>query len=659
MPKHSKHRLGCDCLNQVEGIGDGIQGGRCTYCVDPYHQALCAYVAHFECSYYTGDATREKITEPCVVLRKDCIFNCAYSSRWACSGSNPTNDAPVLQWPECQGLDAPFGARCPGCETIGCITGTITLLNIDPNDSLCNTEEAGTAGTVELDFTLRYYGNEVTTPHQEPPYNEPLYPGSCMWSGIPVVRSSGRQLYANPIFMDYIDGAWRLRFYYRNNFPPGTVGNSCTGPADIGDFAGNFVRNDFDLPYFTCDPESFTDIDVSGTFFGVPGNVELSIRDWSIDPRCPTPAFISLSACTWAEDPCAGSDGCDQSLEPVGLSDEFGDSTDDCFTKWRLILTSETTATLDLTTREGFFAHYVCNDFHCYERSTFTMPPGCYDAVTNPGGQYSREVIGLPLCLCVSPLSYANSVCANSGQEACCDSGGPTLNVKINVVDCDGETIIENTWWPFTRGADLPCGVPNPFPNDPCLYFAAQIPVDDGCDDWGGDLFVVMYCGSLTPDLGVTNPCMGNGPDHYGFIVYCFNNDTGCWEERDSFCSSYTCQCLGPNPPEATFTKDCCCEPCESCLNDVDALVLSDGTNMLTLTFVEGVGWFATGASIAGCDAGEGWIFGLNCETGTAGIATDSGSVVGSTPSFECNPFSASFSVTGCDGNPYTLTVTE
>lgn len=541
MAKHSKHRSPpCDCLNKVADLGSGRQSGSCTQCDDQYLNGLCAYVAHFECNYYTQNATREKVAEPCLVLRKDCILGCTYSSRWACTSNNPTNDAPVLRWDNCDALGA-LAQRCAGCERIGCITGTISTVTAD---TICANEAgAGPFTFTNLDFVLSYTGGQVPTECQLNntcgPGDDLVYADSCVWSGY-AVDADGNTQYQFPIFMDYFEGGWRMRFYYRVGVVVGF--ELCLPPVDDLDLRTNFQRVNIDLPYFTCDPSTWTAVSHDDDSY-----FNLEIASWSVTSGCPTPAVIDMSDCTWAQAGCEGADTCDQSEEPTGSTDEFYDSIDQCYTKWRMTITSPTTATLELTTREGFFAIYTCENFNCYARSTFKMAAGAYDEYTNPTGVYSPEVIGLPLCLCVSPLSYAAGGCVNSGLEACCDSGGPSLPVHLTINNCDDVQVIDD-WVPFYRGIALPCGVTDQT-GDECLYFGAYVNVDAGCADWGGDLFIYMACGSF----------IGGSDQQYNYVVYCLNNDTLCWEEMAAYTQDYECQCNGPNPASLTITKPCCC----------------------------------------------------------------------------------------------------
>lgn len=667
MPKHSKHRSPpCDCLNKVESVSDSIQSGSCEHCNGGYRDSVCAYVAHFECNYYSQNATRERIAEPCVVLRKDCILGCTYSSRWACPSSNPIQDTQVLQWDGCTLLGNPAAAlSCAGCEQLtGCITGVITALTL-PTDANNTCPVLNGAEDPPIDIALRYYGNQVVTESTGvPPLNEPVYPNSCMWSGTAIVRNTGMEMYRMPLFLDrFEDGSWRMRIYIRVNFSGGFE-TACSGPENLEDLRLNFARYDIDLPYLDCDLSTFTDIDHTD------GEFHVTITDWAVQNPCPVFPQIALpGGCTWGQATCAGDDTCDQSQEAQVPYDDYADAVDSCYTKWRMTITSETTAELDLLTREGYFAHYVCNDFQCRARSTFKRHGTAYDAATNPDGNYSPETIGLPPCVCVSPLSFIDSICNESGFDTCCDSGGTTLPVHINSVRVcpDGDPILEDEWVDFIRGIDLPCGVPNPTPYNPCLYFGTYITSDQDCAEWGPSLFVLMMCGRYAEEYGFSSPpgtcaTVDGQEQYYAFKVYCLNADTGCYEEAAAYDVCYVCQCQGPDPADLTIEVDCCCPVTCGCdPTPPTTLYADDGTTVAELTWVGPDYWAGTAPSgFAGCLNDPVGIE-LICNGGSTYTLQMEADVCDSSDADDCDPFSITFAPSGCCGGlaAGTVTVTE
>lgn len=545
MPKHSKHRLGCDCLNEVDDDIEGVHPGRCDACTDSYHEALCAYTAYFECAYYAQDGTYEKLTEPCVVLKKDCLFGCTYSSRWSCPGGDVRQDTPWIQRTDCNiVVDGGTGASCTFC-TSGCFAALITAISIpDACEDIRETIENGIAESGGFLVNL--------------PFNVGG-PRGCEWKGIRGLYGIGN---GAPTFQLILsvdeDGNWNLQVVYP------TAG--CEVVQRI------FTTHTLPVYDFNCTSP--------GTMELTDGEITLTIQ-WTATTNCqPTSGGVltNFNACTWAEDPCGGPDSCSQDAEPAEAYDTYYDRSDDCFTKWRLDISAAPSATLTGTMRTGKTAIYVTNQFQCYEHTTFTLQ------------EKDPAFIGIPACLCVRPVNSPFGGCANSGNDACCDSGGQVINVNLTVFNCDNELVFQG-FHPFVRGMPLPCGVGNPFPEDPCLYFVAQIPVDAGCAEWGPDLFVVMYCSANTPAEGVPNPCGPGdpgGPFQYNFTVYCFNVAEDCWEEQDSQCHSFECTCLGPNPPELSLTKTCCCEACCPCETEggklVEITVACPGGTVTTLS---------------------------------------------------------------------------
>lgn len=572
--RHSTKRSGCDCLNKTPALSDRPNGGQCEYCAETTipgtgtisfpRNAPCYFVALFGCDHYTNDAEREHIATPCVVLRKDCVAgdrSCIWSSRWQCATADPNLDQPVLTTDQCfagGGSTTGYAEFQPCRDVKRC--GGLMFVRQDPPE-----EGGGDRCSFSQQFRVlccEYYWifDDVLIRELCPEFADD-------WAG---VDSRDRGQFARCCICEDAE----------TFASPGISGEACEPSSVICPHGRTGGTPDWDC----CSVDTLLDVAPApldpSTYVLDCIFCKLDMPDPPTDEdyvayRADPTIFCSgkilynnslVTACTWAEQPCEGIDGCDSPGTEFGEgTGTDGDEIDRlaCFTKWELIPTSTTTALFRGRSRRGYFANYVCNDWNCYRRCTFTMQKG----------DYSAEVVGLPLCLCIVPHNYIEPQCGQSGQLACCDTGGDSLAAKMTVRDCNNNLIIDNEWVSFARGGVLPCGVSNPFPNDPCLYFTATVSVDEGCDQWGGDLFIVMYCSENTyAGTGGSNPC-GDSPTQYNFVVYCFNADEGCWEEKLGICSSYTCECFGPNPPELSLTKPCCCEPCCPCAADDNMLL--------------------------------------------------------------------------------------
>ena len=98
MTRISKARCsGCDCLNQAVPQSESDKE---VVCCNDY--GFCQYVATFECERFARDG--EKLTDPCLVFRKDCLKGCHYSSRWRIDEVG--DDVPILRMTKCIRSDA-------------------------------------------------------------------------------------------------------------------------------------------------------------------------------------------------------------------------------------------------------------------------------------------------------------------------------------------------------------------------------------------------------------------------------------------------------------------------------------------------------------------------------------------------------------------------
>lgn len=671
----SRKRRGCDCKNKSPRMQLTANSGRCEHCQEVIavtgtgtdlveREAPCFFIAIFECDHYTQDDEREHVTTPCLVLRKRCVRQeCIWDSRWSCLTGDPNLDQPTLSTRSCyQGQNADDGyAEFQPCRDVIRCGGTMFVLDGGSPGAegfpvglpACNVSDQFNV----LCCTYYWIFDDVQIHELCPEFAD-------IWAGV-----------------DSRDVGQVASCCYCEDYESEGNGPSC----ERGGINEGLV---IDCPH---DRQGFPDWDCCDTrtlveFDPAPYSYVLDCIKCRQDQDVPTDeeyeAFFAdptqycngqilhngapVEGCTWADQPCSGPDLCATPGTEFGEgTGSFGDEIDglDCYTKWQLEPVSPTVCYLRGRTRRGYTANYVCNNWNCYERRTFTMQPG----------DYSPELIGLPLCVCVYPHNYRSASCASSGQLACCDTGEGSISVEISIADCEGELVYDRQRIAFSRGGPLPCGVANPFPTDPCLYFTASIGIDAGCAEWGPDLFVVMYCSAHTP-AEVSPPCgIGDpgGPFKYNFVYYCFDNEEQCWIEVGSSCQSYECGCFGPNPPEFFYQKDCCCEDCCPCLADdfktVEIVATRAGCGSVTtlsanISSTDGICQFNIDGSSEDCGTFQGT---LQCPSGTeSGFTLDATLVCGDDPNCSISwsvhgdgTDTATMELNSCD--PLDLTVTH
>jgi hypothetical protein len=229
-----------------------------------------------------------------------------------------------------------------------------------------------------------------------------------------------------------------------------------------------------------------------------------------------------------------------------------------CLKKWSLTQTGATTATLDLTTRQGYTGQWSCDNFNCIGRSTFTLV------------RRDTELVhaALPKCICVTSVKTVNddTTCTDDTQECdCC-------------LDFDGGFPLEIA----------PCGVSTPF---------GVVMYRDGVGTSGTPTPTSYKCGFFWGALlaGVTQPngldigdYLCDGYNGVGFLAYCTGHnawsldiyttsDAGStWDFAESATLSGTTCAEGGIQFSIAFTGNVtatgypyiCCPTTDTCCND-------------------------------------------------------------------------------------------
>lgn len=425
--KKRLNRCGCDSRLDLPSVAEG-PWTCCEDCVE----APCTYAILSPCRYWMPDG--ELILEPCLLLRKDCIRGCKYSSRWDGGGRD---DVPVLR-PETCRVEAcqptGGGGGCTSCPDVECFDLVLSSIGDGFGERGC-----GNSYATQLPLTVRltggncYYFGCVSTPC--PDGSTVTFLNQHVLCFYLTIESD---TFARLRVLEYISNSSTQSYTYLfeiNNF-------ACTGAALSLTTPGDGISNS-SLPAGAL-TGTLTPVSCGS---GGGGNPRLDVT------------LASGTKCTWSAD------------------------DDDLFVKWVLAPSIQAPQLLQLQTRGGFTAIYAADPegSDCKDPRTFTVL------------ERSPELHFLPKHLCVQPVeSEPEHVCATAADQcACNDPGYDYGQFYMEVTGCDGDLAFVGTVTSdrYFSASTWPCGITFPSPA-PCGAFLYTIPLGD-C---GNDVKMVIWC---------------------------------------------------------------------------------------------------------------------------------------------------------------------
>lgn len=568
MPKHSKHRRGCDCLNKTLPLTAISPELGCSYCAEPYRRTPCAYKALFECNYWT--TLGEKIAEPCIVLRKDCPSGCSYTSRWDEFGVE--GDLPVIRASSCtvppDFADTGFCSICPAVQSWTASFSGVGSSYCDGPYGIILPGKAVAPGLLTFidNICLEY------------DLKRSLDLGVCVYS-------AGNSLESVIDSPNSVNQEEWVRFEFRVSY---------NGSSYVGEFYVIYICWSYTDRVRLCEISVSTETDAvvisPSSPFDCTKDVIFCKGDYT--PVAPTAtgyihgAFApNNSSCYTQFIPTELIEGWQKGC--TWISQTFGEGAYDYTRKikWTLVVTSATTATLVLTTRSGHSAHYECSNFRCYGRSTFQMT------------SQDPETIGIPKCLCIAALNPP--VEPGECSASFCDDGQPTRSWVHNDGYVCSVLAIPAGDYVYPRGPDLPAEVGDGDSLGRCNYFwrTFSYTSDVDCTQWSpgfSGLVGVLILAGDGDKVGCTGvPSDPNTPDRsVEYQFWCYDFDLDLWVFQGSQCGLY--YCCDPSISPIEFSASCCCPaPVTTCgdCNPPETLYADDGTTTVTLTW-NGSEWY-------------------------------------------------------------------
>lgn len=578
MPKHSKHRPGCDCLIQQPATAQGDDGvclpndpentGTGTGTPGPADSAHCAYVAVPLCDLYTR--LGEKYAEKCVALIKRCVTGNEYVSRWSNAGL-PT-DEPLIPVEGCDRLlldQRGFPRPCDICTELKCLelcVNSSETFNVDPQcsdlDALGNQSffsdwfadyDCATSGTGPQGFSRDLLVRNLA-------YSESgcffTSPGTDVTSEDPIANFKGYYVW----ILELSGGTATLRFRWGG--PNGDFSDNRCSPGAGHPFDSTAMRG------YQVESTAAWDCVTGGRFNMWSGGatIDVTITPSANQESCneipvESSSLLRLRACcslpaNYGKD-CDNTGPSSSGVTGTGTvtAGAAGTGTVDpntCKNKWKLTAVPNGYSTLEVSTVDGESALFSDAAWQSNRWRTFAR-----ESMTD-------GLAGLPSCICVGPIDTRYETPCNPAIAQCRCCLDFRCGVVLYLAICGRSpvqvpmSILSITPTTGTGGGDTGlCGVDDP--QAPCPIYWGEYELGlDACIT-GEKLGFLVWCDGSE-----------NGWHVY---VYCYNTVTECWDFQQDAIQTKECLCNGIHFTfQITVSQCICCCPSTTCEDLPDTL---------------------------------------------------------------------------------------